>query len=102
MEVKMNIFPGHVNVLEITQTEKEVAAEVIKRLGTDGLCVRDGKVMRWVKNPYYDDFAEHTHNSPGRYQVVSEEKEDVELLKAAELVIKALTTKQKIGKKPQF
>ena len=66
------------------------------------MCVRDGKVMRWVKNPYYDDFAEHTHDSPGRYQVVSEEEEDVELLKAVELVITALTTKQKIGKKPQL
>ena len=98
MEVKMNIFPGHVDVLEITQTSKEVANEVIKRLGTDGLCVRDGKIMRWVKNPYFDDFAEHTHDSPGRYQIVSEAAEDVELLKAVELVIKALETGKKVGK----
>jgi hypothetical protein len=53
--------------------------------------------MRWVKNPYYDDFAEHTHDTPGRYQLVSESAEDVELLKAARLVIKALETKRKIG-----
>lgn len=98
MEVKMNIFPGHVDVLEITQTSKEVANEVIKRLGTDGLCVRDGKIMRWVKNPYFDDFAEHTHDSPGRYQIVSEATEDIELLKAVELVIKALETGKKVGK----
>lgn len=98
MEVKMNIFPGHIDVLEITQTSREVASEVIKRLGTDGLCVRDGKVMRWVKNPYYDDFAEHTHDTRGRYEIVSESAEDVALLEAAELVINALETGKHIGK----
>ena len=62
------------------------------------MCARDGKVMRWVKNPYYDDFAEHTHDTRGRYEIVSESAEDVALLEAAELVINALETGKHIGK----
>ena len=69
-----------------------------KKSLTHNLRIRDGKIVRWVANPYYDDFVEHTHESPGRYELVSEAQEDIELLKAAELVIKALETRKKIGK----
>lgn len=98
MELRLNLYPGHIDVLEVSQTEKEVANEVIKRIGTRDLCVRDGKIVRWVKNPYYDDFAEHTHDSPGRYETVSESAEDIVLLKAVNLVVKALEEKKKIGR----
>lgn len=46
----------------------------------------------------YGDISRLTHESPDRYELVSEAKEDIELLKAAELVIKALETRKKIGK----
>lgn len=99
MELRLNLCPGHIDVLEVIQSKREVINEVTKRLGTHDLSVRDGKVMRWVENPYYDDFAEHTHDSPGRYKLVSEAEEDIELMKAAELVIKALKMGKKIGMK---
>ena len=97
MELRLNVYPGHIDVLEVIHNEKEIINEVVERLGTRKLRIRDGKIVRWVKNPYYDDFAEHTHESPGRYELVSESEEDVELLKAAELVIKALEIRKKIG-----
>lgn len=96
MELRLNLYPGHIDVLEVTQTEKELANEVIKRIGTNNLYVRDGKVVRWVENPHYDCFAEHTHDSPGRYKVVSESAEDIELLKAVNLVVRALEGRKKI------
>lgn len=98
MELRLNVYPGHIDVLEVIHSEKEIVNEVVKRLGTHNLRIRDGKIVRWVANPYYDDFAEHTHESPSRYELVSEAQEDIELLKAAELVIKALETRKKIGK----
>lgn len=90
MQVTLNIGENRVCVTDVKYNTVEIIREVESRLGIRGLSIKDGKVVRWVKNPYYDDFAEHSHDSPGHYELVSEAKEDVELLKAAQLVCKAL------------
>lgn len=96
MELKMSIGNGYINVKEVCLSDDELIAEIEKRLGTKGVEIREGKAVRWVPNPYYDDFAEHSHDSPGRYELVTDDPQKLKLLRAAKCVCVALKEKTSI------
>lgn len=76
-------------------SDREVVDELLDRLHMRDIILQDNKIVKWVANPYYDDFAEHTHESPGHYSLVSDKPEDVELLKAFNLLKNFLLKKKK-------
>lgn len=90
MELNLCVGENGISVVGVKYNPAEVAREVMSKLGANDMTTREGKVVRWVPNPYYDDFAEHSHDSPGRYETVSVAPEDVELVKAVQVVCKAL------------
>lgn len=99
MEMKVSIGKGYFSVTDVSLSAKEVVAEIENRLGTEGVELREGKAVRWVANPYYDDFAEHSHDSPGRYELVTDDPEKLELLRAVRCVCTALKNNSSINQK---
>lgn len=90
MELNLCVGEKGISVVGVKYTPTEIAREVVSQLGAKDVTVREGKVVRWIPNPYYDDFAEHTHDSPGRYEIISDSPDDIELTKAIQVVCKAL------------
>lgn len=99
MEMKVSIGKGYFSVTDVSLSTKEVVAEIEHRLGTEGVELREGKAVRWVANPYYDDFAEHSHDSPGRFELVTDDPEKLELLRAVRCVCAALKNNSSINQK---
>lgn len=99
MKLNLNVGEKGISVQGIEFNHREIIHEIKSKLGADGVTIKDGKVVRWIANPYYDDFAEHTHDSPGHYEQIPDSAEDIELVKAVDLVCKALDTCRHIGKK---
>lgn len=99
MEMKLNVGKEYFNITEISLSSKEVVSEIENRLGTAGVEIRDGKAVRWVANPYFDDFAEHSHDSPGHFELVTDDPEKLELLKAVKCVCAALQSNSSIRQK---
>lgn len=96
MELRVSVGNGYINVKEVSLSDDELIAEIEKRLEAKGIEIRDGKTVRWIANPYYDDFAEHSHESPGHYEQVTNDPEKLKLLRAAKLVCAALKNKTTI------